>query len=353
MPRCRAKRSPVAQGRSRRGASVHRQQDRRRKGGARRRGQEGGGGIQLSLSEPRQHGADERDRALHTDKCELWCRHKTARRRSRRHLKKPACRSANAKSTRHPRRRLRPARPPTMSRRPADRQADAGHSDQAAVVARRGHAQGAYHPITQCEMTAGIDDKGNVNGIHMRISGQSTQGLVAPSAGKRNGPGRVPGLTANSPKENRLHIPNVLIDHAMRNTHMVAGFWRGVNVNHNAIYVESFIDELANELKQDPLAFRLELCQSPSMPPSSRRWRRRRLGDAGASRRLSRPCPVHGLWQLRGCLRRSLCATTASKIHRIVAATDPGTPSIRLRSNGRYRAHSSTDCPRCSTASVR
>src|SRR5947208_16315707 len=45
----------------------------------------------------------------------------------------------------------------------------------------------------------------------------------------------------------------------MRNPHILAGFWRGVNVNHNAIYVESFIDELAHELKQDPLAFRLKL----------------------------------------------------------------------------------------------
>ena len=39
-------------------------------------------------------------------------------------------------------------------------------------------------------------------------------------------------------------IPNLLIDHAMRNPHIRPGFWRGVNVNHNAIYIECFIDEL-------------------------------------------------------------------------------------------------------------
>jgi isoquinoline 1-oxidoreductase beta subunit len=48
----------------------------------------------------------------------------------------------------------------------------------------------------------------------------------------------------------------VLIDHAMRNTHLTAGFWRGVNVNHNTIYVECFIDELARSVGQDPLEFR-------------------------------------------------------------------------------------------------
>ena len=33
-------------------------------------------------------------------------------------------------------------------------------------------------------------------------------------------------------------IPHLLIDHAMRNPHVPPGFWRGVNLNHNAIYVE-------------------------------------------------------------------------------------------------------------------
>ena len=40
-------------------------------------------------------------------------------------------------------------------------------------------------------------------------------------------------------------IPNLLIDHAMRNPHVPPGFWRGVNINQNAIYLECFIDELA------------------------------------------------------------------------------------------------------------
>ena len=40
-------------------------------------------------------------------------------------------------------------------------------------------------------------------------------------------------------------IPNLLIDHAMRNPHVPPGFWRGVNLNQNAIYLECFVDELA------------------------------------------------------------------------------------------------------------
>src|SRR5258708_34973645 len=37
------------------------------------------------------------------------------------------------------------------------------------------------------------------------------------------------------------------------------GFWRGVNVNHNAIYLECFMDELAHSVGQDPLEFRRKL----------------------------------------------------------------------------------------------
>ena len=41
-------------------------------------------------------------------------------------------------------------------------------------------------------------------------------------------------------------VANLLIDHAMRNPPVPPGFWRGVNLNQNAIYLECFMDELAH-----------------------------------------------------------------------------------------------------------
>jgi isoquinoline 1-oxidoreductase subunit beta len=40
------------------------------------------------------------------------------------------------------------------------------------------------------------------------------------------------------------------------------GFWRSVGHSHNAFFSEGFIDELASETRQDPLAFRLTQLQA-------------------------------------------------------------------------------------------
>jgi len=118
-----------------------------------------------------------------------------------------------------------------------------------------------YHPITQCRMSAGIDANGNLVGLHMRISGQSILHSVAPERLESGQDNTVfQGLTPNAPEGNLgYNIPNVLIDHAMRNPHIQSGFWRGVNVNHNAIYLESFMDELAQSIGVDALEFRRKL----------------------------------------------------------------------------------------------
>jgi isoquinoline 1-oxidoreductase beta subunit len=45
----------------------------------------------------------------------------------------------------------------------------------------------------------------------------------------------------------------------MRNPHVPPGFWRGVNINQNAIFMECFMDELAQAVGQDELEFRRKL----------------------------------------------------------------------------------------------
>ena len=54
-------------------------------------------------------------------------------------------------------------------------------------------------------------------------------------------------------------VPNLLIEYAMRNTHVPVGPWRGVNTNQNGVYMECFMDEVARAAGKDPLEFRRAL----------------------------------------------------------------------------------------------
>ena len=110
------------------------------------------------------------------ERCEVWVRDAERRGRARRRGRglRPAARQVRGLQD-PPRRRLRPARRATTTSRQAVLIAKEmpGHAGQADLDARGGHAHGRYHPITQCKLTAGLDAKGNLIGLHMRISGQS------------------------------------------------------------------------------------------------------------------------------------------------------------------------------------
>lgn len=188
---------------------------------------------------------------------------------------------------------------------------------------------GRYHPITQCRMRAGLDEAGNLTGLHMRISGQSILVSVAPN---RMVDGKDPvvfqGLNPGGPEAAIGYgIPNILVDHAMRNPHVPPGFWRGVNMNPNAIYLECFMDELAHAAGQDPLAFRLKLMDKF---PKHRAVLQAVADKAGWGSKP--PEGVHrGLAQMMGfgsyvaaVAEVSVGDDGAVKVHRIVAATDPG-----------------------------
>ena len=114
---------------------------------------------------------------------------------------------------------------------------------------------GYYRPITQCKLRAGMDTDGNVTSLHARIAGQSILAYLAPQR-MDNGVDRI-AFQGWIPEEfGYMAVPNLTIDHAVRNTHVPVGFWRGVNTNQNALYMECFVDEVAHAAGRDPLDFR-------------------------------------------------------------------------------------------------
>ncbi len=120
--------------------------------------------------------------------------------------------------------------------------------------------QGRFHPVMQCKLVGGFDAGNNLTALHLRLSGQSILADVRPEA-LQNGrdPATFQGLAQSGEHAFSYSIPNLLIDHAMRNPHIKPGFWRGVNINQNCIFIECFMDELAQAVGQDELEFRRKL----------------------------------------------------------------------------------------------
>jgi isoquinoline 1-oxidoreductase subunit beta len=190
-------------------------------------------------------------------------------------------------------------------------------------------AHGWYHPITMAKLTGGLDAEGNLVALRMRISGQSILATVNPNA-LQNGrdPITFQGLNPSGAEgQFGYTIPNLLIDHAMRNPGVPAGFWRGVNNNQNAIYTECFIDELAHAAGQDPLAFRRKLMANHPKHLAVLNAVAEKAGWGTPTA----PGVFRGICQHMGygsyvaaCAEVSVSPAGEVKIHRIVAATNSG-----------------------------
>jgi isoquinoline 1-oxidoreductase beta subunit len=121
-----------------------------------------------------------------------------------------------------------------------------------------------YRPISQCKMSAGLDDSGKLVGMHIRVSGQSINALLNPGAIKDGKDARQLQGMWKAPGDAQFGytVPNLRIEYAMRNTHVQVGPWRGVNTNQNAVYLECFIEEVARAAGADSLEFRRAMMQS-------------------------------------------------------------------------------------------
>jgi len=190
-------------------------------------------------------------------------------------------------------------------------------------------AHGHYHPITKCKLVGGFDDKGNLSGLHVRISGQSILASIRPKWLAENGADMVTfqGFRVEGDHAISYSVPNLLVEHAMRNPPVPPGFWRGVNINQNTIYMECFIDELAHAAAKDPLEFRRKLMANhpKSLAVLNAVAKKAGWGKAaakGVHRGLS-VVKTFGSY-VAACAEVSVNEKGKLKIHRIVAATDPG-----------------------------
>ena len=180
-----------------------------------------------------------------------------------------------------------------------------------------------YRPVSLAKLTAGLDASGMPVALQVRIAGQS---IIA---------GLAPDRVANGLDLNFLEglhdmpygIRNLLVEYAMRNTHVPVGFWRSVNHTQNAFFKECFLDELAHAAGQDPYQYRRGLLTGKPKELNV-------LDTAAQKAGWGQPLPA-GVF--RGIALNesygSHCAEVAEvsvsdkgevRVHRVVCAIDPG-----------------------------
>ena len=186
-----------------------------------------------------------------------------------------------------------------------------------------------YRPISQCRLSAGLDADGNLTGLRVRISGQSINATLNPAGIVGGKDLRQLQGYYEAPGDAQLGytVPNLLIEYAMRNTHVPVGPWRGVNTNQNAVYMECFMDEVARAAGKDPLEFRRALM---SKHPKHLGVLNAAAEKAGWGKPL--PSGIHrGIAQFMGYGSYSAAVAEVSvsdrgrpKVHRMVLALDCG-----------------------------
>jgi isoquinoline 1-oxidoreductase beta subunit len=109
------------------------------------------------------------------------------------------------------------------------------------------------------------------------------------------------------------------------------GFWRGVNLNQNTIYLECFIDEIAHATRQDPLALRRRLMVKHPKHLAVLNTVAERAGWGRPAPDVNGQKVFRGLAQTHGfgsyvaaCAEVSVSPKGELTVHRIVAATDSG-----------------------------
>jgi isoquinoline 1-oxidoreductase beta subunit len=179
-----------------------------------------------------------------------------------------------------------------------------------------------------CKLSAGLDESGRLLGLHLRVSGQSINAYLNPGGIKGGKDMRQLQGMYKEPGDAQFGygVDNLLIEYAMRNTHVPVGPWRGVNTNQNGVYVECFIEEVARAAGRDSLEFRRELM-------ASRPKHLAVLNAAAEAAGYGKPLPdgVHrGIAQFMGYGSYSAAVAEVSmeqqkvRVHRIVIALNCG-----------------------------
>ncbi len=118
-----------------------------------------------------------------------------------------------------------------------------------------------YRPMHAANLRVSVDSTGAISSLRTKSAGDAiSPRWLARAMPALSGPIDMPDKTT---AEGLFDLPYGFAHQHMSHvaTHMgvPVGFWRSVGHSHNAFFSESFIDELAFDVRQDPVAFRRAL----------------------------------------------------------------------------------------------
>jgi isoquinoline 1-oxidoreductase beta subunit len=115
-----------------------------------------------------------------------------------------------------------------------------------------------YRPVYRDVLSASLKN-GRIDGWTHRIAGSAVIARWLPPAFQKG----IDIDAVDSAVDIPYAIPNLRVEYVRAEPPAVpTGFWRGVGPNNNVFAIESFMDELARKVGQDPVAFRVAMLDS-------------------------------------------------------------------------------------------
>jgi isoquinoline 1-oxidoreductase beta subunit len=114
-----------------------------------------------------------------------------------------------------------------------------------------------YRPPALDTISAALDKNGRVTAFKLHLVGPSVTARLFPAVVEKNIDPFAIEAAANFPYD----VPNVQVDYLQHEIGIHVGYMRSVSHALNCFVVESFIDELAGEVRKDPVEFRLAMLE--------------------------------------------------------------------------------------------
>ncbi len=180
-----------------------------------------------------------------------------------------------------------------------------------------------YRPAAAARFAAVLGADGRIEALETR--------LACSSIYIRNFPERVKaGIDPKSVEgvvDVPYELPHFAVYHAMRNSAVPVGFWRGVGYTQNCFFFESFVDELAHRAGRDPMAMRQNLLRDQPRHTALLTRLAQRAGWGGAADGHFQGVALSEAW---GSIAATVVELSVDRdkriaLHRVTCAVDCGT----------------------------